>query len=150
MAWSYIHLSGLERAQIEVHLRLGTCISEIAISLGRARSTIHREIRRNGWRSEAELARRGKTKEAGGYSSVAADRRAQRLAHKARVARKLAPGTALWTLVMDHLHRRLSPVQIARTLRRMPEPVRISYETIYTSLYATPRGPFRKQIKVIE
>jgi IS30 family transposase len=37
-----------------------------------------------------------------------------------------------------HLRRGLSPAQIQSTLARMPDPVRLSRETIYTALYAMP------------
>jgi IS30 family transposase len=62
------------------------------------------------------------------------------------VERRLMPGTRLWTLVLDHLREGLSPVQIARTLALMDDPVRLSHETIYTSLYAMPRGELRSVV----
>jgi IS30 family transposase len=40
----------------------------------------------------------------------------------------------------------LSPEQIAFTLGSMDEPVRLSHETIYTALYAMPRGQLRARI----
>ena len=61
------------------------------------------------------------------------------------MARKLTPQTELWAVVLAHLRRRLSPAQIAGTLARMADPVRLSYETIYKALYAMPRGELRKQ-----
>src|SRR5271170_6340553 len=108
----------------------------IAAGLMRARSTVMREIRRNGWLSEAELSGRGSSRIAGGYRCVVADRRARMLARRPRVPCKLVAGNRLWVTVVEHLHRGLSPAQIARTLARMAEPVRLSYETIYTSFYA--------------
>jgi len=80
---------------------------------------------------------------AGGYRCENADLRAARLSRRARVERKLRPGTALWELMVKHLRRGLSPAQIESTLSRMPEPVRLSRETIYTSLYAMPKGKLR-------
>jgi IS30 family transposase len=59
------------------------------------------------------------------------------------VERKLVVGSALFHLVVEHLRRGLSPEQIACTLSRMDEPVRLSHETIYTALYAMPRGQLR-------
>jgi IS30 family transposase len=82
----------------------------------------------------------------GGYLARTAHRRAQRLRALPRVARKLIPGTPLWQLVIQHLRRGLSPAQIASTLARMPDPVRLSYETIYTAFYAMPRGQLRARV----
>jgi IS30 family transposase len=62
------------------------------------------------------------------------------------VERKLRRGTALWELMVKHLRRGLSPAQIESTLSRMPEPVQLSRETIYTSLYAMPRGQLRASL----
>jgi IS30 family transposase len=50
------------------------------------------------------------------------------------------------TVVLDHLGQGLSPVQITRTLALMADPVRLSHETIYTSLYAMPRGELRSAV----
>jgi transposase, IS30 family len=143
---SYIHLELAERALIETQLRLGMRPAAIAAGLMRARSTVLREIRRNGWLSEAEISGRGKSRVAGGYRCVPADRRAPVLAHRPRVLRKLVAGNRLWGMVIERLRRGLSPAQIARTLARMPEPVRLSYETIYTALYAMPRGELRSSL----
>jgi IS30 family transposase len=58
----------------------------------------------------------------------------------------LIPGNTLWIIVVDHLRQGLSPAQIASTLARMPDPVRLSYETIYTALYTMPRGHLRSSL----
>jgi len=140
MARSYVHLETQERALIETQLRLGMSPAGIAAGLMRARSTVLREIRRNGWQSPPELARRGHDEIAGGYRCVPADRRARVLAVKPRVLRKLVPDNPLWVTVVDHLRRGLSPAQIASTLARMPDPVRLSYETIYNPRSTPCRG----------
>jgi IS30 family transposase len=49
MPRSYIHLNVQERALIEMQLRFGMSPAAIAAGLMRARSTVLREIRRNGW-----------------------------------------------------------------------------------------------------
>ena len=67
----------------------------IAQGLLRSRSTVTREVRRNGWQAD-RVSGRGGRRIAGGYRSIAADRRARRLAAKPRVERKLGPETALW------------------------------------------------------
>ena len=52
MPRSFRHLDLSERVVIETQLRLGRRPAEIAAGLKRARSTISREIRRNGWRAQ--------------------------------------------------------------------------------------------------
>jgi IS30 family transposase len=59
---------------------------------------------------------------------------------------KMRPGSAVWKQVVAHLRQGLSPAQIARTLARMPEPVQLSYETIYNSLYSMPCGHLRSSL----
>ncbi len=68
------------------------------------------------------------------------------MARRARVKRKLVPGAALWSLMEKHLRLGLSPAQIESTLPRMPDPVRLSRETIYNALYAMPRGQLRASL----
>src|ERR1035437_195348 len=146
MPKSYSHLDSQERALIETQLTLGMRPAAIAGGLMRARSTISREIDRNGWLSPSELARQGRTRMAGGYRCVPADRRARGLAGQPRVLRKLVPNNPLWIIMVGHLRRGLSPAQIASTLARMPHPLRLSYETIYTALYTMPRGHLRSSL----
>jgi hypothetical protein len=76
----YSHLKMEERALIEMHLSMGTHPSAIAVYLGRARSTITRELIRNGWQHPRLVSRPGKKLVAGGYSCGSAGQRAQRLA----------------------------------------------------------------------
>lgn len=146
MARTYNHLSLEERCLIQTQLSMGFRPAAIAGGLKRARSTVTREMHRNGWRSEADRADRGRPPIAGGYYAPRADKRARRLRRKPRVLPKLVPGTPLWETVVAHLRRGLSPEQIACTLARMPEPVQLSYETIYHALYAMPKGQLRSRI----
>jgi IS30 family transposase len=146
MKRDYRHLDTQERAIIETKLALGVKPGGIARSLARSRSTILREIRRNGWLSAAELAAKKRVRLAGGYRSLIADRRARVLSSKARVKRKLISGNPLWATVTELLSQGLSPAQICLTLSRMAEPIRLSQETIYTALYAMPRGELRSRI----
>jgi IS30 family transposase len=141
MPRSFRHLDLSERVVIETQLTLGMRPAGIAAGLKRARSTVSREIRRNGWRAKL---RKGTI--AGGYRCVVADRRARVLAGKARRQRKLVAGNHLWITMLEHLYRGLSPVQIASTLARMTDPVRLSHEAIYTALYAMPRGQLRASL----
>jgi IS30 family transposase len=146
MPRSYSHLDSQERTLIETQLTLGMRPAAIAAGLMRARSTVTREIGRNGWQPSPGLAPPGNARIAGGYKCVPADRRARRLAVKPRVLRKLIPGNPLWIIVVDHLRQGLSPAQIASTLARLPDPVRLCYETIYTALYTMPRGHLRSSL----
>jgi IS30 family transposase len=133
-------LSFEERVFIETQLSLGICPSSIARGLGRAATTVLRELRRNGWKPGG---RSDGPRVTGGYRCFPANRRARRLAARPRVEARMAVGSALWERVIGYLRQGLSPAQIARTLGRMPDPVRLSYETIYNSLYAMPRGHLR-------
>jgi IS30 family transposase len=142
----YKHLSLAERALLQTQWEMGWSPAAIAAGLQRARSTITREMARNGWQAEPARRQRGRPRKAGGYRAAAAQQRAAELAIKPRVERKLAPGSPLFDQVVGHLRQGLSPEQIAFTLSHMPEPVRLSHETIYTALYAMPRGQLRARI----
>jgi transposase, IS30 family len=146
MKGKYRQLDIQERTIIETQLKLGEKPGAIASSLARSRSTILREIRRNGWRSARELSATKRVRVAGGYRCVIAERRARVLAAKARVGRKLVAGSPLWLSITERLGQGLSPAQICYTLGRMAEPIRLSHETIYTALYAMPRGELRSRI----
>ena len=125
------YLSEAERISIADGLIHGLSLRMIAADLGRAPSTISREIRRN----------RDMGTEA--YHPYRAGRRAvgRRVRHRRR---KLGYDPELRTVVADHLERRWSPEQISRLLpslyRDRPE-MRAAPETIYQALYA--RGPDR-------
>lgn len=128
------HLSVEERAVIfSEHLRGGSQ-RRIAVLLGRAPSTICRELAR-------------------GRESLGADRdycpqRGQRVYDQRRARcrpkRKLVRGGETYLFVRRHLlDLRWSPEQIAATLRRMhpdDSSARVSHETIYAMIYAQPRG----------
>jgi IS30 family transposase len=146
MGKTYKQLSFVERALIQTQLVLRWSPAAIAAGLQRARSTVTREMARNGWQPQAEIARRGRPRVAGGYRAEAAQLRATTLSCQPRVVRKLVVGSVLFDLVVQHLRQGLSPEQIAFTLSRMDEPVRLSHETIYTALYAMPRGQLRARI----
>ena len=131
---------------IQAKLELGFKPRAIARGLNRAASTIKRELDRNGWQPSANPRRAGRHPLTGGYRLQAAQARARSLASKPRVKRKLVVGSLVWHHVMDGLGRGLSPEQVAGTLSRMPEPLRISHETIYSAIYAMPRGELRTEV----
>jgi IS30 family transposase len=108
----------------------------IARKLHRAPSTISRELSRN-------------TAAGTPYDARAAGKRAQTMRHTPRRHSKLAPDMPLFGVVADRLREGWSPEQIAGTLKRFwpDDPSRcVSHETIYTALYAMPRGELRKEL----
>jgi IS30 family transposase len=106
----------------------------IARQLGRAPSTVCREVAANGGRER--------------YRACAADRRAVRLLHRPKPAR-LAVCPRLRQVAGGKLELRWSPQQIAGWLAASypdePE-MRVSHETIYLSLFVQARGALRKEL----
>ena len=150
MEKSYKHLDGTERAVIQVGLEQGHSLRAIARSLNRSVGTVSRELHRNDWEPPSSRAgRRGRRPVAGGYRASRAEQRARELAHQPQKAKRLIPGEALWEEVVSLLGTGNSPEQVSATLKRMhpAEPqFQISHETIYTAIYAMPRGELRKEI----
>jgi transposase, IS30 family len=131
---SGFRLSYAERVQIEVRLAHGESVRAVARSLGRAPSTVCRELARNGGRER--------------YGSVRAEQRAQRCAGRERPG-KLAGSPRLLAAVREGLGERWSPRQISARLRvdhPGDEEMRISHETIYRSLYVQSRGELRREL----
>jgi transposase, IS30 family len=123
-----------ERIEIAIRVARGESNAEIARGLGRHRSTIGRELAR--------------CRSRGPYRPVPAQRRADRLARRAKPTR-LAQNPRLLAAVEAGLGRRWSPQQIARWLRReYPDDVgmHVSHETIYQSLYVQSRGELRREL----
>ena len=86
---------------------------------------------------------------AGGYRGVAAQQRADYAARQARRPPRLRPGTWLWAQLLSLLAKGHAPEQIAGILRRMypGDPDRhASHETIYTAIYAMPRGELSSEV----
>jgi IS30 family transposase len=149
MTTNYQHLCIDERAHIQFLLQQGLTVRAIARTVSRAPSTIGRELARNGWVRPVLPRGRGRPIIAGGYRAVQAQRRADSKALRARRLPRLRPGTWLWTQMRILLGRGHSPEQIAGILRRMHpgEPDRyVSHETIYTAIYAMPRGELRTEV----
>jgi transposase, IS30 family len=134
MGRCYRHLSAEERGALMVMRRSGQSIRRVAAALGRAPSTLSRELRRNGAAPADGSAPSGRPRTRPGYDAQRAGARARRLRHRPRRARKLARRSVLWARVCAHLRRGWSPEQIAGRLGGM------SAETIYTAIYAMPRG----------
>jgi IS30 family transposase len=143
MSKKYHHLTLEERTLIQTQLQQGFKPAAIAASLDRPRCCICRELARNGWKAPRAVRPVGRPPMAGGYACSRAHLRARELSIKPRVERKLVVGNALWSKVSAGLQRGLSPEQIAGTLRRMNEPLRMCHETIYQAIYAMPKGALR-------
>jgi transposase, IS30 family len=129
-------LSFQEREEISCRRAAGEGVRAIARELGRAPSTVSRELSR------------GTVRRKSGYrASVAqalADQRAQR-----PKARMLALDDRLHEHVQNRLHAKDSPEQISRRLGFLfpnDPSMRVSYETIYRSLYVQGRGGLRRDL----
>lgn len=149
MGQKYEQLCAEERGTIMAMTLFGNSTRAIAAALNRAPSTVSRERRRNGWKSDEERGLIGRPAIAGGYDALRAGKRAARLRRKRRRVCKLQRGSALWARVRGYLERGFSPEQIAGTLKRhfpgQPD-LSISHETIYTAIYAHPKGALRREL----
>jgi IS30 family transposase len=127
-------LSLIEREEISRGLGIGQSLRRIASRLGRAPSTISREVLRNGGSERYRAAR----------SDQAAWDRALR-----PKPCKLACRPDLARTVSAKLQRKWSPEQIAGWLKRASpgEPHnQVSHETIYRSLFIQTRGVLKKEL----
>jgi len=123
-----------EREEISRGMVAGRSIRSIAASLGRAASTVSRELRRNGG--------------AGGYRASRADQAAWARACRPKVC-KLVHNRALAQLVASKLCLQWSPEQIAGWLQRTypnDENYQVSHESIYRSLFIQARGALKKEL----
>ena len=145
----YKQLSIEERTMIQTQLEMEITPAAIAFGLNRSASTISRELLRNGWVRPKALRSPGRPPVAGGYRSATAQKRARTCTVAPHVKRRLRPGTALWEQVMGYLKAGYSPEQISGTLKHVhPDTpsLQVSHETIYTAIYAMPRGELRKDV----
>lgn len=130
------YLSAMDRAAIMVADRQGQSARAIAAMLGRAPSTISRELQRNRrhWMPQYHA----------GQAQLMAEGRARR-----PQMTKLATNADLRGYVQEHLDRRWSPEQISHRLAiEFPadEGMRISHESIYRSIYTQARGSVRRDV----
>jgi IS30 family transposase len=123
---AHIELNLRERRRIEDMLNAKASVRKIAEAIGRHRSTVYREIKRNAF-SDEELP------ELNGYYAMNA-----RGMYKKRRAihRKLIVHPELKVAVMDRLKAGWSPQQIAGRMRLERHPIRVSHETIYRFAYS--------------
>lgn len=149
MTKSYEQLSAEERGVIMGLKERGESARSIASVLRRSPSTVTRELRRNGYKPPSELGPMGRPRVAGGYDAHRAGVRRRRVRRLARPMRKLHPQSVLWAQVRGLLEQHWSPEQIACTLKREhpdERALQASHETIYTAIYAAPRGALRKEL----
>ena len=131
---SLLTLTLAEREEISRGVVTGQSFRSMAISLGRAPSTISREIRRNGGRRR--------------YRANKADQTAWQRAKRPKTC-KLVENPALSLIVASKLKRRWSPEQIAGWLKKTyaeDENYQVSHEIIYRSLYVQTRGALKKEL----
>jgi IS30 family transposase len=126
-----------EREEISRHLAKGQSIRDIAKVLGRAASTISREIQKGSANKYT-------------YRALRAQKRAFRNAGKRKEGkRKLMINKKLREYVHDKLRLRWSPEQIAQTIRKeypFDEIMSVSPEAIYEYLYVLPRGQLKYEL----
>ena len=131
---SKLALSLAEREEISRRVAAGHSIRSIASFLGRAPSTISRELTRNGGRRS--------------YRANVADRAAWNRAKRPKRC-KLAENPALAHIVAEKLQLNWSPRQIAGWLKRGypdDESLQVSHETIYRTLFIQARGALKKEL----
>lgn len=149
MTKTYEQLSAEERGVIMAMTEQGRSARAIAAVLLRSPSTISRELLRNGYKPDAELGTMGRPRIAGGYHAGRAGVRARRVRRLAWPQRKLHSHGSLWLKVRALLQRKFSPEQIAATLKAEHPGqlcLQASHETIYTAIYAAPRGELRREL----
>jgi len=131
---SRLALTLAEREEISRALVAGQSIRSIATSLGRAPSTISREIKRNG---DQEC-----------YRASQADQAAWDRTLRPKTC-KLVENRTLARIVAGKLQLQWAPAQITGWLKRTypdDENDQVSHETIYRSLYIQARGALKKEL----
>jgi IS30 family transposase len=131
---SRLALSLAEREEISRAMVAGQSIRAIAAGMGRAPSTVSREIHRNGGVDS--------------YRANQADQAAWDRATRPKIC-KLVKNRGLAQVVAEKLQRLWSPEQIAGWLTRTypgDESNQVSHETIYRTLYIQARGALRKEL----
>ncbi len=128
------HLSLVEREEISRGVAAGESLRMVAARLGRAPSTVSRELARNGGPSS--------------YRAHRADRAALGRARRPKPS-KLATDPVLRSLVENKLEEWWSPQQVACWLRRSysdNQEMWVSHETIYLSLFVQGKGTLRREL----
>ena len=145
----YTQLSLKERAMIHTQLEMG--IKPAAIAGGAASFGLDAVSRTPSKRLDSTEGASWPWRPpmAGGYRADAAHTRAHACTVTPRVTRRLRPGTALWDQVIHYLKAGYLPEQIAGMLALVysdTPALQVSHETIYTAIYAMPRGQLRTEV----
>jgi IS30 family transposase len=148
-----------ERVEIQVGVGRNESLRSIGQRLGRAASTIKRELdnnvenrydgRKSGYRRKEAFGARASGRSATvRYEALAAERTAAKRARRPKL-RKLAVNDTLHEQVQTRLQLRHSPQQIATRLRNdFPEDPEmwVSHEAIYQAIYVQGRGSLRREL----
>jgi len=140
MGKNYSHLSSAERACIMLRLRDGWSSRAIARELHRAPSSITREIAKHHHLAGCAVLP---------YEAGRASMRAHMARFRRRRRHKLDPAGPLFGEVRNWLTVGWSPDQIAGYLKLTYPGCydrNVSHETIYSALYAMPRGELRREL----
>ena len=138
MGQHYHHLSALERNVLQHQLNLGSSQALIALTLGRSRSTVSREVRRN------RVASSPSSGSCLGYDAGIASEVS--FARRRRGLVRLAQGSSLRAAVFKQIRLGWSPQQISGRLKLMDQPQTVSHETIYQAIYVLPKGELRRDL----
>jgi IS30 family transposase len=133
---TYEQLQPEDRMTIASMNQRGCSMRAMARMLHRAASTISRELERN---SSPTVV----------YGSHVAQQACLARRRAAKPAAKLALDSVTWSAVLTMLDWKWSPQQIAAMLKRVhpnESASCVSHETIYTAIYALPRGELRRQL----
>jgi IS30 family transposase len=136
MGQHYHHLSALERNVLQHQLNLGSSQALIALTLGRSRSTVSREVRRNGVTASPSSCP--------GYDAGIASQAS--FARRRRGLVRMAQGSSLRAAVFKQIRLGWSPQQISGRLKLMDQPQSVSHETIYQAIYVLPKGELRRDL----
>ncbi|MEJ5083841.1 IS30 family transposase [Ochrobactrum sp. MYb379] len=123
---TYSHIDLDERRKIARWRIAKLSVDVIAERLGRHRSTIFRELKRNQFHDD-------EIKDLNGYYCTIADQKCRERRSKQR---KLIRYDELRQSVIDHISDGWSPQQIAGRMRLERHPVSVSHETIYQFVYS--------------
>ena len=132
----YWRLTNAEREEISRDLAQGETLSAIARRLGRAPSTISREVNRNSGKS--------------GYRAFSAGNTSRRNASSRRNGKsRLVCENRLRRYVIKKLKKRWSPREIVKHIQEeysLDMTMRISHEAIYRYIYVLPRGSLKQTL----
>src|SRR5471030_137599 len=123
-----------EREEVSRAVVAGASVRSIAARLGRAPSTVSRELKRNGGQEN--------------YRAAQADSDTWNRAHRPKCC-KLTENRVLARIVAEKLRMLWSPEQIAGWLRHTfpgVESLHVSHETIYRSLFIQARGALKREL----